>query len=88
MCIAAAYELAKYAEDKGLLAADYLLPTMKEWEVYPRIAAAVGVKAVEQGVARIKRTYNELYDIAANMIQDSQEMTRLLMKQGYIPETG
>ncbi len=86
MCIAAAYELAKYAEDKGLLADDYLLPTMDQWEVYPREAAAVGVKAVEQGVARINRSYEELYDLASNIIQDAQEMTRLLMKQGHIPE--
>ncbi|MBC7335195.1 MAG: NADP-dependent malic enzyme, partial [Clostridia bacterium] len=52
MCIAAAQALAQYAEDKGLLGEEYLIPTMEEWEVYPREAAAVGVKAVEQGVAR------------------------------------
>ncbi len=86
MCIAAAYELAKYAEDKGLLTDDYLLPTMDEWEVYPREAAAVGSKAVEQGIARINRSYEELYDMALNIIQDAQEMTRLLMKEAYIPE--
>ncbi len=86
MCIAAAYELAKYAEDKGLLNDDYLLPTMAEWEVYPREAAAVGSKAVEQGVARINRNHEELYDMASNIIQDAQEMTRLLMKEEYIPE--
>ncbi|HBA55551.1 MAG TPA: malate dehydrogenase, partial [Syntrophorhabdus aromaticivorans] len=50
MCIAAAYELAKCAEDKGLQE-DHLLPTMDEWEVFPREAVAVARKAMEQGVA-------------------------------------
>ncbi|MEW6230575.1 MAG: NADP-dependent malic enzyme, partial [Bacillota bacterium] len=50
MCIAAALELAKCAEDKGLTR-DYIIPTMDEWEVYPREAAAVGTKAIEQGIA-------------------------------------
>ena len=34
MCIAAASELAKCAEDKGLRE-DYILPTMDEREVFP-----------------------------------------------------
>ena len=50
MCIAAAVELAKVAEDKGL-SADYIMPTMDDWEVFPREAAAVAMKAIEQGVA-------------------------------------
>jgi malate dehydrogenase (oxaloacetate-decarboxylating) len=45
MCIAAAYELAKCAEDKGLNE-DYLLPRMDEWEVFPREAVAVAKKAI------------------------------------------
>ncbi|MDP7207792.1 MAG: NADP-dependent malic enzyme, partial [Candidatus Bathyarchaeota archaeon] len=35
MCIASAIELAKYAEDKGINE-EYILPTMSEWEIYPR----------------------------------------------------
>ncbi|MCK4256279.1 NADP-dependent malic enzyme, partial [candidate division WOR-3 bacterium] len=53
MCIAAAQELAKCAEDKGLHE-EYIIPSMGEWEVFPREAVAVGLKAIEQGVARIK----------------------------------
>ncbi len=84
MCIAAAQALAKYAEDKGLLSEEYLVPTMDELEVFPREAAAVGAKAVEQGVARIKRSYDELYQNATEMIKQSQAMTKLLMKEGFI----
>ncbi|MCD4657024.1 MAG: NADP-dependent malic enzyme, partial [Planctomycetes bacterium] len=38
MCIAAAVELAKVAEDKGLNP-EYIIPSMQEWEVFPREAA-------------------------------------------------
>ena len=50
MCIAAADELAKVAEDKGL-DGDTSCPTMDEWEVFPREAVAVAMKAIEQGIA-------------------------------------
>ncbi len=85
MCIAAAAELAKYTEDKGTLSVDYILPTMEEWEVFPRVAAAVGTKAVEQGVARINLTWDELYQNAEKIIRETREMTQLLMDKGLIP---
>ena len=84
MCIAAAQELAVCAQDKGL-SEDYLIPTMDEWEVYPREAAAVGLKAIEQGVARKKATREELIRNAEAMIKRSREMTGMLMKEGFIP---
>jgi malate dehydrogenase (oxaloacetate-decarboxylating) len=84
MCIAAAEALAKYAEDTGRLSEEYIIPTMDETEVFPMEAASVGVKAVDQGVARVERSYNELYRIAAEMIKESQLITKLLMKEGFI----
>ena len=84
MCIAAARELARCASDKGL-SEDYLLPTMDEWEVYPREAAAVGMKAIEQGVARKKATREELFRNAETMIKRARDMTGMLMKEGFIP---
>jgi len=66
MCIAAAYELAQCAEDKGLRE-DYLIPNMDEREVFPRVATAVGMKAIEQGLARIKMTKNKLYEKSFKM---------------------
>lgn len=85
MCIAAAEALAGYAQSKGLLSEDYLLPTMDVWEVYPAEAAAVGTKAVEQGVARINLTYDELFEKAEEMIKSARQMTRVLMDAGVIP---
>lgn len=85
MCIAAALELAKCAEDKGL-ARDYIIPTMDEWEVYPREAAAVGTKAIEQGIAGLTLTWDELYKNAEAMITRSRQTTKLLMEEGIIAE--
>lgn len=85
MCIAAAVELAKVAEDRGLRE-DYLIPTMDDWEVFPREAVAVGMKAIEQGVARIKMTKEELYKKASTIIKNARNMSKALMKQGFIPK--
>jgi malate dehydrogenase (oxaloacetate-decarboxylating) len=85
MCIAAAYELAKCAEDKGLKP-DYILPTMDERDIFPREAVAVALKAIEQKVARIKLTKEQLFEKASAIINHAREETQLLMKQGLIPE--
>jgi malate dehydrogenase (oxaloacetate-decarboxylating) len=84
MCIAAAYELAKTAEDKGL-SDTYIVPTMDSWEVFPREAVAVGMKAISQNIARIKPSRQELYDHAMTIIKKSRDVTKSLMKQGFIP---
>lgn len=84
MCIAAAYELARCAEDRGI-SEDYIIPTMGEWEVFIRVAVAVGMKAIEQGVAREKMSREELTKQAERMIKQSREITALLMKSGLIP---
>ena len=73
------------AEEKGL-DTDYILPNMDEWEVFPREAAAVAVKAVEQGLARIETTYEKEFERASAMIKLSRDMTQMLMDQGFIPE--
>lgn len=83
MCIAAARELAKVAEDKGIRD-DYLIPTMDEWEVFPREACAVGMKAIEQGVARLSLTRDELMAKSSAAIKKAREETELMMKEGFI----
>ncbi len=85
MCIAAAQELAKFAEERGMHEED-ILPRMEEWEVYPREAVACALKSIDQGVARIKPSKKELYDKAVAMIQNARESTRLLMKNGLIKQ--
>ena len=84
MGIAAAYELAKCAEEKGINE-DYIIPTMEEMEVFIREAVVVGMKAIEQGVAREKLSREELTERAEKMIKGAREATTLLMKAGLIP---
>ncbi|MFH1031025.1 MAG: NADP-dependent malic enzyme [Chloroflexota bacterium] len=84
MCIAAAYEIAKCAEDRGI-SEDNIAPTMAEWAVFVRTAVAVAMKAQEQGVARIKASAEELTEQAETMIRQSREITALLMREGFIP---
>jgi len=84
MAIAAARELALCAEEGGL-DEEHLVPTMDDWEVFPREAAAVGVKAQEQGVARLVLSREELLVMARQTIGQAQEMTRFMMDQGLIP---
>ena len=83
MCIAAAQALADIANDKGVHE-EYLIPTMDEWEVYPREAVAVGLKAIEQGVARVKLSAAELMKMAETKIKKAREQTQWLMKEGFI----
>ena len=83
MCIAAAQELANYAQERGINEKD-ILPRMDEWEVFPREAVACALKSIEQGVARIKPSKQELYERASAIIQNARQSTELLMKHGLI----
>jgi malate dehydrogenase (oxaloacetate-decarboxylating) len=83
MCVAAADELARFAEDRGINEKD-ITPRMDEWEVYPRVAVACALKSIDQGVARIKPSKQDLYDKAVHMIKCARESTELLMKANEI----
>jgi malate dehydrogenase (oxaloacetate-decarboxylating) len=83
MCLAAADAIASMAEENGLTP-EYIMPTMDEWEVFPREAAAVAVKAVEQGLARIPLTYEEELENAGNIIRRSRDLTKQMMQEGFI----
>jgi malate dehydrogenase (oxaloacetate-decarboxylating) len=85
MCIAAAQELALFAEERGMSEKD-ILPRMEEWEVFPREAVACALKSIEQGVARVKPSRQELYERASAIIQNARQSTELLMKQGLIKQ--
>ena len=83
MCIAAASELARFAEERGINERD-ILPRMEEWEVFPREAVACAIKSIEQGLARIKPSRQELYERASTIISNARESTKLLMDEGLI----
>ena len=82
MIIAAAQEIANFVGDK--LSEDKILPTMEEWDFYPRVAAAVAVKAVEQGVARKSTGWKEEYERAREIIATAKLMIETLFGKGLI----
>ena len=89
MAIAAAYELAHYARERSIQE-ESILPTMDEWEVYPRVAVATAMKAQEQGMAKLKKPQEQLHAEATGTIKRARQATQLLMKEGLIaqaPET-
>jgi len=84
MAIAAAHELARCAEERGIHEED-IAPRMDEWEVFPREAVATAMKAQEQGIARLKKTRQQLYEEASAIIRQAREATQCLMREGFIP---
>ena len=53
MALAAAFELASIAEERGL-SEETIIPSMSDPYVVPRVAAATATKAYELGLARVK----------------------------------
>jgi malate dehydrogenase (oxaloacetate-decarboxylating) len=66
------------------LSEEHILPNMDDWEVFPREAAAVGMKAQEQGLARIELSYDELLQQARTIIKRSRDLTGMMMQEGFI----
>ena len=82
MCFAAAEALANHVGDR--LDEEQILPTMDDWEVFPREAVAVAMKAQEQGVARVSLGYDELYNHAHSIIKRSRDLTHTMMEEKFI----
>lgn len=82
MCLAAAEALADHVG--ASLGAENILPTMEDWEVFAKEAAAVGLMAIRQGVAGIESTEDEILRNARQTIQRSQDLTKSMMEHGFI----
>jgi len=82
MCYAAAEALANHVGD--ILSATQILPTMDDWEVFPREAAAVAMIAQEQNLARIDMAYEEEFEQARQIIERSRNLTKTMMELEFI----
>ncbi len=82
MCFAASKALADHVGDQ--LNEEQILPTMDDWEVFPREAVAVAMKAQEQGVAQLDLSYDELFEHARRIIKRSRDLTHTMMEDKYI----
>ena len=77
MALAAAFELARCAEERGL-SEDSILPAMDDVPVVARVAAATALKAQEQGLSIAKRTREEYIELATRRILGSRTMSRMM----------
>ncbi len=83
MCIAAAKELARIAEERGL-SEEYIVPTMDDPDVFPREAVAVALKAQQEGLARLQRSRGDLLESAKELIHRARSQTRFMMTKRFI----
>jgi malate dehydrogenase (oxaloacetate-decarboxylating) len=83
MCITAALGLASCIADNKIRS-DKILPSMDDWEIFPKIAAAIGVKAIEEKIANKKLSYDEIFNNAKMIIKRSRAITKTMMEKGYI----
>ena len=51
----------------------------------PRVAAAVGLEAQAEGLARLSLSREDLLSRARALITRSRELTRDMMERGFIP---
>ena len=85
MAIAAAYAIAESAEKNGLTP-DYIAPLMNEPQTFPAVAKAVAMQAIEDGVARVHMTGDEVYARAKKEIDEARNLTQSLMDNNFIKE--
>jgi malate dehydrogenase (oxaloacetate-decarboxylating) len=63
-----------------------IIPTMDDWEVFPREATAVTEEAIARGIARVNKSGEELYTSARSMIKRAREQARRMMRGGFIQD--
>ncbi len=85
MCVAASQAIVSYAEKKGL-SEEYIIPDMGETEMFIEEAVAVGMKAIEQGVAKKKMTKDELEKVVREKIEEARKKHKVLRDAGLIPD--
>lgn len=87
VAIAAARELAEYAEARGIHE-ENIVPRMDEWEVFPRVAVAAAMQAQEEGIAALTKDAETLHEEATRIIRTAREGTATLMRDGLIRPYG
>jgi malate dehydrogenase (oxaloacetate-decarboxylating) len=83
MAIRCAHSIADFAAKRGIDPQN-ITAKMDESEVFAIEAADVAVKAIEEGVARVKMSWQEAYDRAKKGIEESRRLTDDLMRLGHI----
>ncbi len=85
MAIRCAHSIADFAEKRGI-SPDNIIATMEETEVFAVEAADVAMQAIEEGVARLSMTWEEVYQKAKTDITASRSLVADLQRLGHIQE--
>jgi malate dehydrogenase (oxaloacetate-decarboxylating) len=82
MALAAAREIADSVGPN--LSEERIVPRMDEWEIHPRIAAAIGLQAQAEGLSGVNKSHEELLELATQTIRSARDTTHELMREGLI----
>lgn len=84
MAIAAAQSLAGFARQRGISPGN-IVPKMTEPDLFAHEAADVGVQAINDGVARVEMTRDEIFLKARSDIEASRKAHELMIRHRIIP---
>lgn len=85
MAIRCSHSIAEYSEKKGI-DPEHIVVTMKDSDVYAHEAADVAMQAIDEGLARVKMSWDEVYNKAKADQTEARKATELLMEKGFIKE--
>ncbi|MCX7656041.1 MAG: NADP-dependent malic enzyme [Treponemataceae bacterium] len=83
MAIRCAHSIADFAERRGIHP-DNIIATMEETEVFAVEAADVAMQAIEEGVARLQLSWDEVYQKAMSDITATRTLVKDMHQQGHI----
>ncbi|GHV79409.1 malate dehydrogenase [Spirochaetia bacterium] len=85
MAIRCAHSIADFSEKRGI-APDNIIASMEETEVFAVEAADVAQQAIKEGVARVKLSWEEVYNRAKADIAAARSLTDDMRKMGHIKD--
>ena len=83
MAITAAHSIAQYASKRGITT-ENIIANMSESDMFAIVAADVGAKAIEEGVAREPLSWQDIHDRAARDIEAKHATLKSLEDAGLI----
>jgi len=85
MAIRCAHSIADFSEKRGI-SPDNIIASMEETDIFAQEAADVALQAIAEGVARIKLSWEEVYNRAKADITAARAAVEDMKKLGHIKE--
>jgi malate dehydrogenase (oxaloacetate-decarboxylating) len=85
MAIRCAHSIAEFSENRGIRA-DNIVATMEETDVFAREAADVARQAIDEGVARVDLSWDEVYNRAKADIAAARTLVEDMRRLGHVKE--